>query len=151
MAASQLTVLRRKFGNQCHYCGNTCNTKANSPRQATKEHVVPRTYGGANNIRNYVLACSQCNNERGVSLFYCECSYVCGPLIQAALKDKRIVDAIFFGLINYNRYRVFKDDYGRWNSHIQHSRKAHGSWQEAMDYVLSYEGAKQNGLPVTTG
>lgn len=139
MSTSQLSVLRRKFGNQCHYCGVECNTKPNSARQATKEHVVPRTYGGANTIANYVLACSNCNNKRGVSLFYCECEYICGPLIRKALNSKTFIDNVFFGLINYNRHRVYQDSFGRWCSQVHHGRRHHESWQEAMDYVLSLQ------------
>lgn len=145
MAASQLTVLRRKFGNQCHYCGTECNSKVNSARQATKEHVVPRSYGGANSITNYVLACSTCNNERGTSLFFCECEYICGPLIRKALASKTFIDTVFFGIINYNRHRVYKNDNNMWCSQIYHGRKHHATWQDAMEYVHNFEGVR-NGV-----
>jgi len=139
MAHSQLAALRRKFDNRCHYCGEECNSRVNSPRQATKEHVVPRSYGGANSITNYVLACSECNNERGTSLFYCECDYICGPLIRKALESEVFVKGIFDGIISHNRHRVYKNKEGAWCSQIYHGRKHHDSWEDAMEYVLNYE------------
>lgn len=142
MAHSQLSVLRRKFGNQCHYCGCETNTTVNSPRQATKEHVVPRSYGGANSINNYVLACASCNNERGTSLFFCECEYICRPLIQTAISSDSFIKIVFDGIIKHNRHRVYKNNDGQWCSQIYHGRTIHDSWQRAMNHVLNYEGAQ---------
>lgn len=50
---------RRAFANRdlvpCHYCG----TKL-SYRRATVDHVVPKSKGGPNAARNYVIACRRC-------------------------------------------------------------------------------------------
>jgi 5-methylcytosine-specific restriction endonuclease McrA len=33
--------------------------------QATADHITPRAHGGNDNRKNIVMACWQCNNERG--------------------------------------------------------------------------------------
>ncbi len=32
---------------------------------ATRDHLIPRSKGGPDNIRNYAIACAPCNNSRG--------------------------------------------------------------------------------------
>ena len=48
--------------------------------KATIDHVIPRSMGGTNHIRNKVILCATCNNKKGNSdpikkppQFYCKC------------------------------------------------------------------------------
>lgn len=140
MAHSGLASLRKKFGNECHYCGDKTNGTHRSPKQATREHIVPKAYGGSNNINNYVLACAECNNKRGVQLFYCDCEFLCGPLIRKALESDHFIKTVFDGLIAHNRYKVYKNSEGRWCTRVYHGRRLFDTWAEAMDFALNYEG-----------
>lgn len=137
--SQQLKHLLNVFGSQCHYCGENVIKTVGNKRQATREHIVPRAYGGPNSIKNYVLACAECNNARGTSLFYCECEYICGPVIRKAMEGTVLIDTIFKGIIDHNRHRVYRNHEGVWCSQIFHGRKHHDTWQDAMDYVLTYE------------
>jgi hypothetical protein len=47
----------------CHWCGIDLIKET-----ATLDHVIPLSRGGINNMNNYVLACSPCNQERGNSM-----------------------------------------------------------------------------------
>lgn len=52
----------------CHYCA--CVLKF---EQITLDHVVPRALGGRNKLSNFVLACAECNNNRGIQVGVCWC------------------------------------------------------------------------------
>ena len=45
---------------QCQYCG-----KDLAAREATMDHVIPRTQGGKSEWENIVCACSACNRRKG--------------------------------------------------------------------------------------
>lgn len=50
----------------CHYCqGQLQKAGTNSKRAATVEHLLPISRGGKSSEENCVLACRECNNERG--------------------------------------------------------------------------------------
>lgn len=49
--------------NTCAYCG-----KNHLASKLTRDHVIPRAKGGANNWMNCVTACKGCNNMKGDSL-----------------------------------------------------------------------------------
>jgi 5-methylcytosine-specific restriction endonuclease McrA len=51
-----LYISRKK----CCWC-----KKPLSIEEATLEHLVPRCYGGTNELGNLTLACYECNNRRG--------------------------------------------------------------------------------------
>lgn len=36
------------------------------PLAGTREHIIPRAYGGSNHHSNLVLACYECNTNRGL-------------------------------------------------------------------------------------
>ncbi len=71
------TVHRRVFardGYACRYCGRQCvdapphgpdGKRVNLPHERTLDHVVPRSRGGAHTDDNCVVACFQCNNDKG--------------------------------------------------------------------------------------
>lgn len=56
---------------RCCYCGHLMirhlhqNGRPTPRNAATKDHVLPKTYGGATTYENMVAACLQCNNLRG--------------------------------------------------------------------------------------
>lgn len=56
---------------RCCYCRHPMIRHVHQDRQptprnaATKDHVIPRAYGGATTYENMVAACLQCNNLRG--------------------------------------------------------------------------------------
>lgn len=47
---------------KCHYCG-----KPLTYDQATLDHVVARVNGGSDRIENLVIACYDCNHDKGCS------------------------------------------------------------------------------------
>lgn len=71
--------LINRDGPECHYCGLTweqrkeprVNYNPNTQKYKytfnldTVEHVVPRSKGGSNKLRNLVLACAFCNSKMG--------------------------------------------------------------------------------------
>lgn len=44
----------------CHYCGEQLKIK-----QATVDHVVPKSSGGRDFVTNFVLSCYPCNARKG--------------------------------------------------------------------------------------
>ena len=66
-------MTRKKATNPCFYCGRTCRSrpsrpsrKGNRPGDAcTTDHLTPRSRGGTNDPDNVVLACRQCNEDKG--------------------------------------------------------------------------------------
>lgn len=49
---------------RCCYCGERMVFRANSPNQATIEHVQERKYGGSDGRENLVVCCLSCNQHR---------------------------------------------------------------------------------------
>lgn len=45
--------------NECQYCGKVCTKK-----EATLDHVMPRSRGGESSWSNTVLACKRCNTKK---------------------------------------------------------------------------------------
>lgn len=50
---------------RCVYCGRQCALAPGEPRDATVDHVVPRSRGGRTVPANLVLACRACNTDKG--------------------------------------------------------------------------------------
>lgn len=51
----------KKVAKNCAYCKKSFSAKL----KPTVEHILPRSKGGANNIKNYLAVCADCNNKRG--------------------------------------------------------------------------------------
>lgn len=49
----------KRDGNQCQYCGCQLNSK-----NASIDHIVPRSRGGNNSWQNIVSACKPCNRRK---------------------------------------------------------------------------------------
>lgn len=135
MAVSVIVRLVSQAKGICHYCNRRTNRVIGSPLQATREHVVPRSMGGANNISNYVLACATCNNKRGTTLFYCRCEH-CSDLINTAMESQEFIDRVFEGIVKHQKVKVFFDTPARrWSARQGHVRRHFDTWVEALDYA----------------
>lgn len=133
MGAKIIGRLIRRHNGICHYCERPTNRTTGSKLQATRDHVVPRAFGGQNSIDNYVLACSGCNHERGTILFFCDCTF-CVERIQKALSSQKFIDHVFQGIISHNRARVYSQTGEKcWAVRIGHSRRHYETWAEAME------------------
>lgn len=59
LTGTHLRTVLARGGYRCVYCGR---------RADTRDHVVPRSRGGANTADNLVAACKRCNNAKGDKL-----------------------------------------------------------------------------------
>ena len=48
---------------KCCYCGATM-TEEPGPLKCTREHIIPKSMGGTDNMNNMVCACARCNEHR---------------------------------------------------------------------------------------
>lgn len=105
---SQLLTLWAKYNGKCHYCKRLTDRvgeDGNSPNAPTREHIVPRSLGGCNDMENYVLACRKCNESRGTILFFCSCRD-CNERILDALYDPESLEKMFKGIIAHNKPKI---------------------------------------------
>lgn len=62
-------LLVKRDGQNCFYCGRFVvwarSIDDHALWIATEDHIVPKCYGGSDELDNLVLACSGCNSERG--------------------------------------------------------------------------------------
>ena len=56
----EFNVAKIKENNYCWYCG-----KEMEPSKLTKDHVFPRSKGGANDMDNIIMVCKTCNSSKG--------------------------------------------------------------------------------------
>lgn len=54
-------TLIAKYKGLCAYCGVTVNFTRNDDAEATIDHVVPKSRGGAYGFGNLALSCRRCN------------------------------------------------------------------------------------------
>ena len=74
----EFNVAKIKENNYCWYCG-----KEMEPSKLTKDHVFPRSKGGANDMDNIIMVCKECNSSKGnMDLFewYATVRHVWPPL-----------------------------------------------------------------------
>lgn len=142
MVAGSVKQLIRMTDGICHYCNRrtVASDSERFDRYPTKDHVVPRSFGGRNHISNYVLACASCNNKRGTSMFFCSCRN-CRELILDALFDNSIIDTIINGIENHNRPKITKlrrgKSSGMWNVRIGHNMRVFKTHSEAVDFAIN--------------
>lgn len=56
----EFNVAKIKENNYCWYCGQEM-----APSKLTKDHVFPRSKGGANDMDNIIMVCKTCNSSKG--------------------------------------------------------------------------------------
>lgn len=141
MVSSIVRTLRSRDKNICHYCQEPCSERVPS-RYPTRDHVVPKSIGGINSLTNYVLACSKCNNDRGTSLFYCECR-PCREMILDYLYNPVSLRKVFCKIIEHNKPVVNKINSadsshdGMWSVKLGYNRRYFETHSEAIEYSLS--------------
>lgn len=116
------SIVRRDGSMICHYCDNEC--KQSGKKAATRDHIVPKSMGGANSVHNYVLACADCNSKRGNDLMYCGCDF-CSSVIEKWFQDN------LWSFSNPGRFKIFKDEDG-WNTLFNGRRNRHKSYFAAI-------------------
>ena len=62
---TRIVRLFEEQGGKCAYCGAEMTLTLGFNRTATKDHVVPRSYGGPTEAWNLVGACFSCNSKKG--------------------------------------------------------------------------------------
>lgn len=74
----EFNITMIKENNYCWYCGQKME-----PSKLTKDHVFPRSKGGANEMDNIIMVCKICNSSKGnMDLFewYAKVRHVWPPL-----------------------------------------------------------------------
>lgn len=133
---TQIRKLVKRDRAICHYCKRMTDNLSNG-REPTRDHIVPKAFGGANSMDNYVLACKSCNNRRGTMLFYCDCRD-CLEKIYDALYDGSVVSNIFMGIVKHNKPRIYKHPtrpHNKWGVRIGHNQKFFSRFDEALYFV----------------
>lgn len=137
MSRSAVPRIIKRDGALCHYCLNSTNRQIGSKRQATTEHIIPRSMGGRNSMSNYILTCAECNVERGNGLFYCVCE-ICSQKIQSALSCDKFVRGVFDAIVRHNKVRVYRAGNGKWAVRMGYSRASvYDSWNEAITAAVN--------------
>lgn len=57
-------ILIQKQKNKCAYCGVKVNRIHGHKRQATLDHIYPKSLGGTNDLKNLQVLCHDCNNKK---------------------------------------------------------------------------------------
>jgi hypothetical protein len=66
---SKLHILIARDGRNCPDCGVEMTfQRDNAPTMATVDHVIPKSRGGKNNLKNLRATCMKCNGLKGNSL-----------------------------------------------------------------------------------
>lgn len=69
----RVSKLTERDGFRCHYCGEPLEVNENcifNPRGVSVDHIVPQSEGGTNALANLVLACRQCNVDKGTGHYH---------------------------------------------------------------------------------
>lgn len=128
----------------CHYCSRVTNRIENHALQATRDHILPRSFGGPDDLSNYVLACRTCNNKRGTILFYCDCKG-CKTTIYESLDDPFIIKHIFKGIFDANKVKVYKDHNVKdfvWTARKGSVHRRFHTFEQARKYAITGEFTK---------
>lgn len=136
MYKPSIQSLIARDGSKCHYCNHTVkiakDSSDNGKRVATREHIVPRSFGGTWAKHNIILACMDCNSKRANEYFYCGCDF-CLKAYELNINDR------FMSMMNYNATRISKTRKGQWKLFWRGSLYFYNTWQDAMDALLIKE------------
>lgn len=131
-----LRKLHKASNGVCHYCGRKTNREI-SRLYPTRDHIVPRSFGGPNTMDNYVLACAGCNSERGTNLFYCKCRD-CHERVLDALYDPESLRLLFSGIVEHNKPRIkVRRDNGKFSLRIGHQTKNFDTFEQAIEFATT--------------
>lgn len=65
-ARNQLWLLFEREREHCFWCGRQVQMKVKAVADAaSRDHIIPRSEGGSDDLNNLVLSCFRCNQERG--------------------------------------------------------------------------------------
>lgn len=67
---SRLLALIARDGMSCFWCGKQTRLDVvpDHPDRCTRDHIVPRVFGGKDALENLKVACRECNERRGDSI-----------------------------------------------------------------------------------
>ena len=74
---------------RCFYCGTPLRNRGGREHGPTKDHVIPKSKGGAGLLRNKVRACCRCNEEKENLLFE--------DYRKKLIQENRLPAGLFFG------------------------------------------------------
>lgn len=120
-------IIQRDGTNRCHYCNIITSRNSKTGRRATRDHVVPKSMGGADRVYNFVLACESCNSIRGNILHYCYCDF-CINVVDSWISDN------LWSFANFNRVKIFKAG-NYWATLHKGKRRYHDTFQGAVKSV----------------
>lgn len=95
----------------CRVCG--------SKENLTFDHIVPRAFGGSNEITNITILCDTCNNTKGHSYWHLEALTWPPPLFtikQGA--DVRVDDVLFYGKVVHKAVVCDRPDVRVWACYL---------------------------------
>lgn len=90
----ELVRLCEAQNHRCCFCSDEMNHDATSHKRATREHIIPRAFGGGNSWDNTAASCSECNTLRGpmdALLFY---ELITQGLLQEIESHRRHIERI---------------------------------------------------------
>jgi len=61
----RVKALIKKHRGVCANCGCTVTLEHLAPEQATVDHIIPRSAGGGEDLKNLQLLCRDCNQTKG--------------------------------------------------------------------------------------
>ena len=61
-------VLWFRSGGLCHWCRCPMSFSVGKPHSLTTDHIIPRSKGGTNALKNTVAACHACNQAKADKL-----------------------------------------------------------------------------------
>ena len=68
------------WAGKCIHCNSRLVVSLTGETEATVEHILPQTLGGAHALDNVALACRRCNNLKGKRM---DCRHPSDPQLQA--------------------------------------------------------------------
>jgi 5-methylcytosine-specific restriction endonuclease McrA len=63
-----IRALITKHGGRCVACKELVILTEDAPKQATIDHIIPKSLGGQDILSNMQLMCKQCNGNKGDSI-----------------------------------------------------------------------------------
>lgn len=138
---SHINQLVNRDGGDCHYCKIPVRLDAGVYKKnkhikdrATRDHIVPKSMGGLGTLKNFVLACAECNEKRGDNLYYCACAFCTGVV-------EDFMQRHFGGTFGPVKPRVWKHHDGTWVTSYGLNSYSWNNWNSAMRAVPSHERA----------